>query len=89
MRCINLLFDTDVDIDTAADLRPSADGSAVRTSLVAKLQAASVPVAEAAAPWDRKTDVSRYSKMSPGRGRSKAMAHCRLRPRHPLHDELV
>ena len=33
----------------AADLRPSADGSAVRTSLVAaavaKLQAASVPIA--------------------------------------------
>ena len=37
MRCINLLFDTDTDtyIDIAADLRPSADGSAVRTSLVA------------------------------------------------------
>jgi len=29
----------------AADLRPSADGSAVRTSAVAKLQAASVPIA--------------------------------------------
>ena len=35
----------------AADLRPSADGSAVRTSLVAgQLQAASVPIAWAAAP---------------------------------------
>jgi len=35
----------------AADLRPSADGSAVRTSLVAgQLQAASVPIAQAAAP---------------------------------------
>jgi len=50
----------------AADLRPSADASAVRTSLVAgKLQAASVPIAYAAAPrsqrfyslgWDRQTD---------------------------------
>jgi len=29
----------------ATDLRPSADGSAVRTPVVAKLQAASVPVA--------------------------------------------
>ena len=48
----------------AADLRPSADGSAVRTSLVA-----SVPIAQAAAPWDRQTDGSRYSKMPPlGRG---------------------
>jgi len=44
----------------AADLRPSADGSAVRTSLVA-----SVPIAQAAAPWDRQTDGSRYSKMPP------------------------
>jgi len=37
MRGINPLFDTDTDtdIDIAADLRPSADGSAVRTSLVA------------------------------------------------------
>ena len=35
----------------AADLRPSADGSAVRTSLVARqLQAASVPITQAAAP---------------------------------------
>ena len=35
----------------AADLRPSADGSAVRTSLVAdQLQAARAPIAYAAAP---------------------------------------
>ena len=34
-------FDTKI----AADLRPSADGSAVRTSLVVNLQAASVPTA--------------------------------------------
>jgi len=48
-----------------SDLRPSVDGSAVRTSLVAdQLQAASVPIAWAAAPhsqhailgWDRQTD---------------------------------
>ena len=40
----------------AVDLRPSADGSAVRTSLVAgQLQAASVPIALAAAP-ERRTD---------------------------------
>jgi len=32
---------------------------------VAKLQAASVPIAWAAAPWDRQTDGSRYSKMLP------------------------
>ena len=32
-------------IRLAADLRPSADGSAVHTSLVAKLQAASVLIA--------------------------------------------
>jgi len=39
------------DSRAAADLRPSADGSAVRTSLVAgQLQAASVPIAQAAAP---------------------------------------
>jgi len=47
-------------VQLAADLRPSADGSAVRTSLVqpavAKLQAASVLIARAAAPWDRQTD---------------------------------
>ena len=51
--------------DLRADLRPSADGSAVRTPLmagVAKLQAASVPIAygscapRGAAPWDRRTD---------------------------------
>jgi len=53
----------------AANLRPSANGSAVRTSLVAglavaKLQAASVPIAYIAAPWDRQTDGSRYYKMS-------------------------
>jgi len=40
----------------AADLRPSADGSAVRTSLVAKLQAAS-------APWsDRRMDSKKVKK---------------------------
>ena len=39
----------------AADLRPSADGSAVRTSLVAsQLQAASVPIAQAAAPHSQR-----------------------------------
>jgi len=47
-------------VQLAADLRSSADGSAVRTSLVqpavAKLQAASVLIARAAAPWDRETD---------------------------------
>ena len=32
---------------------------------VAKLQAASVPIAYAAAPWDRQTNGSRYSKMPP------------------------
>jgi len=42
----------------AADLRPSADGSAhLWWPAVAKLQAASVPITEAAAPWDRQTDV--------------------------------
>ena len=30
---------------------------------MAKLQAASVPIAQAAAPWDRQTDGSRYSKI--------------------------
>ena len=35
---------------------------------VAKLQAASVPIAEAAAPWDIQTDGSRYSKMPPRAG---------------------
>jgi len=55
-------FDTKI----AADLRPSADGSAVRTGwwwpAVAELQATSVPIAQAAAPWDwdRQTDGSRY-----------------------------
>ena len=34
---------------------------------VAKLQAASVPVAQAAAPWDRQTDGSRYRLMPPYR----------------------
>ena len=39
---------------------------------VAKLQAASVPIAQAAAPRDRQTDGSRYLKMSPlGRGHNK------------------
>ena len=32
---------------------------------VAKVQTASVPIAWAAAPWDRQTDGSRYSKMPP------------------------
>jgi len=47
-----------------ADLRPSVDGSAVRTALVAgQLQAASVPIAQAAsvpiaqAGTDRRTDL--------------------------------
>ena len=31
---------------------------------VAKLQAASVPIAQAAAPWERRTHGSRYSKMT-------------------------
>jgi len=35
---------------------------------VAKLQAASMPVAQAAAPRDRQTDGSRYSEMPLGRG---------------------
>ena len=55
----------------AADLRPSADGSAVRTSLVAgQLQAASVPIACCATQpacyslgWDRQTDGSRHRLM--------------------------
>jgi len=33
---------------------------------VAKLQAASVPIAYAAAPWDRQTDGSRYRLIRPG-----------------------
>ena len=37
-------------------------------SSVAKLQAAGVPIAYAAAPWDRQTDGSRYSKMPPMAG---------------------
>jgi len=43
----------------AADLRPSADGSAsahLWWPAVAKLQAVSVPTAQTAAPWDRQTD---------------------------------
>jgi len=32
---------------------------------IAKLQAASVPIAYAAAPWDIQTDGSRYSRMPP------------------------
>ena len=43
--------------------------SVVQTRLcwpaVAKLHAASVPIAYAAAPWDRQTDGSLYSKMPP------------------------
>jgi len=39
---------TPMAVRLAADLRPSADGSAVRTSLVdGQLQAASVPIAKA------------------------------------------
>jgi len=51
----------------AADLCPSVDGSEGRTWL----QAASVPIAygrcapRTAAPWDRRTDVWRYSLMPP------------------------
>jgi len=56
----------------AADLRPSADGSAVRTCLmvaVAKLQTASVPIAygscapSTAVPLNRQTNGSRYRLM--------------------------
>jgi len=58
-------------IRLAADLRPSADGPAVRTSLVAgQLQAASVPIAQAGTdrPTDRQTDGLRYCLMSPKAG---------------------
>ena len=48
----------------AADLRPSADGSAVRTSPVAKLQAHSVSMAYAAAPRDRQTDRQRDGRIA-------------------------
>jgi len=51
----------------AADLRPSADGpqsAHLWWPAMAKLQAASVPTPLTAAPWDRQTDGSRYSKMS-------------------------
>jgi len=59
----------------AADLRPSADGSAVRTSLVAgQLQAASVPIAMGSCAtqpacyslgWDGQTDGWRYRLVFP------------------------
>jgi len=43
--------------DLQQSMDPSiAGGSTVRTFLVAKLQAASVPIAQAAVPWDRKTN---------------------------------
>ena len=42
------------DSKIAADLRPSADGSAVRTSLVGRWPA--VAQLQAAGPWDRLTD---------------------------------
>ena len=65
---------TPMAVRLAADLSPSADGSAVRTSLVAdQLQAASVSIAYAAAPrsqraiayvgTDRRTDGSQYRLM--------------------------
>jgi len=58
-------------IRLAADLRPSANGSAVRTSLVvAKLQAASVPIAYgtcAPSAMGQTDGGSRYSKMPPYR----------------------
>jgi len=61
----------------AADLRPFADGSAVRTSLVTgQLQAASVPPAACySLGWDRQTDGSRYRLMPPpySRGRNKSI----------------
>ena len=42
-------------VQLVADLRPSADGSEVRTSLLAgQLQAASVPIAWAAAPCSQR-----------------------------------
>jgi len=52
-------------VQLAVDLRPSVDGSAVRTSLVAgQLQAASVPIPRqlhlaSSLGWDRRTDGSR------------------------------
>jgi len=50
----------------AADLRSFADRFAVGTSLVAGGgYTANVPIAYAAALWDRQTDGSRYSKMPP------------------------
>jgi len=65
----------------ATDLRPSQDRSAVRTSLwpaVAKLQADSMPIAQAAASWNRQTDGSRYSKNAPlGRGYNKSTTNRR------------
>jgi len=65
---------TPMAVRLAADLSPSADGSAVSTCLVAdQLQAASVSIASAAAPrsqraiahvgTDRQTDGSRYRLM--------------------------
>jgi len=56
----------------AADLRPSATGPQSAHlwwwPAVATLQAASVPIAYAAAPWDGQTDESRYRLMPPRAG---------------------
>jgi len=58
-----------------ADLRPSADGSAVRTSLVAgHLQAASVLIAYVAAPWDRQTE-RLFQNARLGRGHITSCSH--------------
>jgi len=52
----------------AADLRPCADGSAVRTALMA-CRAAALPVAAyGAAGTDRRTDRLRYRLMPPTAG---------------------
>jgi len=51
---------------------------------VAKLQAAGVPVAWAAAPWDRQTDRSRYSTMPRRAGRNNKAHLCTACMRYGL-----
>jgi len=43
--------------------RTGPQSAHIRWPAMAKLEAASVPIAQAAAPWDRQTDGSRYSKI--------------------------